>query len=222
MTLIKISEDGLMGKEVNPYQCDGVIDSCPDGNLCKGCKYSADFFHTHPPYPLTEPGEPNCEVEAELVWQYNANDGSGWLACDEKWYNKMVKHNDKYPGAVKTKKAWQVSKPKIETPPTAEVTEQSIEAAAEAYKKEGYKEPYNYELRAIKECKYHSFIAGANHILTSKGMVERDKVVEIIERSQMEIKQNIFEMHDIELIKRLEFSNNELTDLLTKIKALKK
>lgn len=100
----------------------------------------------------------------------------------------------------------------------AEVTEQNIEAAAEAHKKDGYKEPYNYELKDIEECKYHSFIAGANHILTKVLEQLKDNINELkLVKSERERNESN-PQHEPQ---KIQYAIDSLTDLLTKMKDLK-
>lgn len=191
MTLIKISEDGLMGKSVNPsYNRIGKYPPLDVDN-----ENWKTFEATNPPYPLTEPCEPNSEVEAQLVWQWQSIYG-GW---DNLQFGETIEdyaqHN------FNTRQAWQVSKPKAEIPAgidfnkqytiismannmfkqpdeVAEVTEQSIEEAAQSYA-EGNKNKQHGDYYPRTE----AFKAGYKFALTSKGMVELDKVSMILNKS---------------------------------------
>lgn len=111
MTLIKISEDGLRGKAVNSFN-KNILDTDRDDRLVETIINSKwqHFEANNPFYPLTEPGEPNCEVEGKLVWQYKFMN-LDWLICTGLYNKEQCDHS-----GIPTRQAWQVSKPKVETP----------------------------------------------------------------------------------------------------------
>lgn len=271
MTLIKISEDGLIGYEINQ----------------KISWAEEIILRSETSYPLTELGEPNCEVEAELVWQKSQKHTKIWHNVEQQDY---ITYNNfrNFAGWVdekgyETRQAWQISKPKVETPEVkdcfgkkkgcefpdcdcvisdevAEVTEQSIEEC----KHQNSDISTNGQYRKCHDCKQlqvldigkwrnlprneyalpetgmpclentveniafiksiahynkvvrdsndyvEGFVDGANHILTSKGMVELDKVVEMLEN----VKYSGTPYH-------LMTFQDAITELLTKIKDLK-
>lgn len=108
MTLIKISEEGLNGYELIPtMHCTQEIMVCSKTS-----------------YPLTEPGEPNSEVEAELVWQVFSDGIRGYITENKSglksfaefeifWFDKDNIIFDKGPINTSKYEKWQSLKKRI-------------------------------------------------------------------------------------------------------------
>lgn len=207
-TQIKITDDGLFGQAVYTYikpilyqqgnlMLDEINNNSYQENMQEYDRLVKEFITNNPPYPLTEKGEPGKVCEAMLIPQFTDP-----MQRFESWHKCEIVGNEYIvPTGCKTRQAFEVisnkqkmaekKKPCIECGDRdylncnfcKPVAEQSIEEIAmnEAINLfHCYPLPNdNYTYEAVRKQYVEGAKFGANHILNAKGLVSKDRIVDI-------------------------------------------
>lgn len=132
MTKIKVDENGLNARPVNPYPKNRQVWDASKNMGKKPYRQAKnkawiDFETTVKSHSLTEPAEPNLVCDGDLVWQIeDARDPTEWIIYaiepDEFMKNQMY-----------TRQAWHIVKPMQESSEIQQYYVSSLEDACDKY-----------------------------------------------------------------------------------------